>query len=40
MLKFFRKYKIREFSIVWWLMGVMWFGLIYGITVLWLTRVS
>ncbi len=38
MLKFFRKHKIREFSIVWWLMGVMWFGVIYGITVLWLAR--
>lgn len=37
---FKRKYKVREFSIAWWLMGALWFGMIYGLTVLFLARMG
>ena len=35
-----RRYKVREFSIVWWMMGAMWFGVIYALTVLWLAHIG
>ena len=36
----FRRFKIREFSIAWWMMGAIWFGLIYALVVLWLSHVG
>ena len=35
-----KRFKVREFSIVWWMMGAMWFGMIYGLIVLWLAKAA